>query len=158
MMKVLIETITGRKGYKSFETLNEYVEFMTNNSAKIKSIMEADMPYDDKPVDLPKISSSEGWEQIDKSAFNKIDSSAEKGDCLIPQNGQTVFKNDAKFEPSKTSEKADTNEQPKVEQSPVKTSQMVIQKNLKNLVMRKMKSLITKMKRNQMKNQKRKKI
>lgn len=123
MMKVLIETITGRKGYKSFETLNEYVEFMTNNSAKIKSIMEADMPYDDKPVDLPKISSSEGWEQIDKSAFNKIDSSAEKGDCLIPQNGQTVFKNDAKFEPSKTSEKADTNEQPKVEQSPVKTSQ-----------------------------------
>lgn len=123
MMKVLIETITGRKGYKSFETLNEYVEFMTNNSAKIKSIMEADMPYDDKPVDLPKISSSEGWEQIDKSAFNKIDSSVEKGDCLIPQNGQTVFKNDAKFEPSKTSEKADTNEQPKVEQSPVKTSQ-----------------------------------
>lgn len=123
MMKVLIETITGRKGYKSFETLNEYVEFMTNNSAKIKSIMEADMPYDDKPVDLPKISSSEGWEQIDKSAFNKIDSSAEKGDCLIPQNGQTVFKNDAKFEPSKTSEKVDTNEQPKVEQSPVKTSQ-----------------------------------
>ena len=123
MMKVLIETITGRKGYKSFETLNEYVEFMTNNSAKIKSIMETDMPYDDKPVDLPKISSSEGWEQIDKSAFNKIDSSAEKGDCLIPQNGQTVFKNDAKFEPSKTSEKADTNEQPKVEQSPVKTSQ-----------------------------------
>lgn len=123
MMKVLIETITGRKGYKSFETLNEYVEFMTNNSAKIKSIMEADMPYDDKPVDLPKISSSEGWEQIDKSAFNKIDSSAEKGDCLIPQNGQTVFKNDAKFEPSKTSEKADTNGQPKVEQSPIKTSQ-----------------------------------
>ena len=34
---------------------------------------------------------------IDKSAFNKIDSSAEKGDCLIPQNGQTVFKNDANF-------------------------------------------------------------
>nr|DAJ42446.1 MAG TPA: Protein of unknown function (DUF3293) [Caudoviricetes sp.] len=123
MMKVLIETITGRKGYKSFKTLNEYVEFMTNNSAKIKSIMEADMPYDDKPVDLPKISSSEGWEQVDKSAFNKIDSSAEKGDCLIPQNGQTVFKNDVKFESSKTSEKADTNEQPKVEQSPVKTSQ-----------------------------------
>lgn len=130
-MKLIMETISGRKGIKEFKNLDEYINFMTKNSHKIKKIVESDMPYDDKPVELPKVSSSQGWEQIDNSAFGDIDSDGEKGDCLLPQGNQGVFKNNAQFEPSKSSEKSDTQEMPKVEKSPVKTSENGDEKEVK---------------------------
>ena len=130
-MKLIMETISGRKGIKEFKNLDEYINFMTKNSHKIKKIVESDMPYDDKPVELPKVSSSQGWEQIDNSVFGDIDSDGEKGDCLLPQGNQGVFKNNAQFEPSKSSEKSDTQEMPKVENSPVKTSENGDEKEVK---------------------------
>ena len=59
-MRFLIETITGRKGYKSFETPEEYINFMAEKGHLVKELKEADLPYTDKPVKLPKISSSKG--------------------------------------------------------------------------------------------------
>ena len=122
MMKFIIETITGRKGIKKFDSLYEYIDFMTKNGNKIKSIVESDMPYNDKPVKLPKISTSKGWSQIDSSAFGDINSDGEKGDCLLPSGNQGVFKNNAQFEPSKSSEKEDSSETPKIENSPIKSN------------------------------------
>lgn len=107
-MRFIIETISGRKGIKNFENINEYVDFMTKNSNKIKNIFEADMPYDDKPVKLSDVTTSDGWKQIDSSAFGKINSKAEKGDCILPTKSKSVFKDEAKFEPTKSSEKDDT--------------------------------------------------
>ena len=35
-MRILMETITGRKGYKNFDTLKDFKQFMNENSRKIK--------------------------------------------------------------------------------------------------------------------------
>ena len=130
MMKFIIETITGRKGIKNFDSLYEYIDFMTKNGNKIKFIVESDMPYSDKPVKLPKVSTSKGWSQIDSSAFGDIDSDGEKGDCLLPSGNQGVFKNNAQFEPSKSSEKEDSSETPKIENSPIKSNNEGEEKDL----------------------------
>lgn len=119
--KMIFETNSGRKGIKKFNNLNEFVDFMTNNNHKIKAVMEADMPYNDKPVKLPKVSQSKGWEQLDASAFGDIDGDGEKGEQILPKCSQGVFKNNASFEFSKSSETADKAETPKIENSPVKT-------------------------------------
>lgn len=119
--KMIFETNSGRKGIKKFNDLNEFVDFMTNNNHKIKAVMEADMPYNDKPVKLPKVSQSKGWEQLDASAFGDIDGDGEKGEQILPKCSQGVFKNNASFEFSKSSETADKAETPKIENSPVKT-------------------------------------
>ena len=122
MLKFLMETKSGRKGVKNFNDIYEYIDFMTKNGNKIKFIKESEMPYTDKPVKLPSVSSSDGWKQIDASAFGDIDSDGEKGDCLLPSDTQSVFKNDVKFEPSKSSESTDKADEPKIENSPVKTN------------------------------------
>lgn len=116
-MKFVIETISGRKGIKHFADLNEYVDFMTNNGHKIKTIYESELPYSDKPVKLSKVSKSNGWEQIDNSAFGGIADKAEKGDCVLPKGKQGVFKNNASFEVSKPSEsvKDEADDLPKFE-------------------------------------------
>ena len=119
-MKVIMETISGKKGIKHFADMNEYVDFMTKNGHKIKAIKESEMPYDDKPVKLPKVSTSNGWEQLDSSAFGDIMKNAEKGEQILPKKQQSAFKDSAEFEPSKSSEKEDKAEEPKVEKSPVK--------------------------------------
>ena len=119
--KMIFETNSGRKGIKKFNDLNEFVDFMTTNNHKIKAVMEADMPYNDKPVKLPKVSQSKGWEQLDASAFGDIDGDGEKGEQILPKCSQGVFKNNASFEFSKSSETADKAETPKIENSPVKT-------------------------------------
>ena len=115
-----METISGKKGIKHFADMNEYVDFMTKNGHKIKAIKESEMPYDDKPVKLPKVSTSNGWEQLDSSAFGDIMKNAEKGEQILPKKQQSAFKDSAEFEPSKSSEKEDKAEEPKVEKSPVK--------------------------------------
>lgn len=120
-IRLIIETNSGRKGIKNFNTLEEYIDFMTANNHKIKAIYESDMPYSDKPVKLPSASQSKGWQQIDSSAFGDIDTDGEKGDAILPQNNKGVFKDNASFEVSKSSEKADKAEPVKVEKSPVKT-------------------------------------
>ena len=116
-MKFVIETISGRKGIKHFADLNEYVDFMTTNGHKIKSITESELPYSDKPVKLSKVSKSNGWEQIDGSAFGGIADKAEKGDCVLPKGNQGVFKNNASFKVSKSSEsvKDEADDLPKFE-------------------------------------------
>lgn len=119
--RMAIETNSGRKGIKHFNDLNEFVNFMTVNNHKIKAVMEADMPYNDKPVKLPKASTSKGWEQLDASAFGDIDSDGEKGEQILPTGNSGVFKNNASFEFSKSSENADKAETPKIEKSSVKT-------------------------------------
>lgn len=129
-MKFIIETISGRKGIKNFNNLYEYIDFMTNNGNKIKFIKESDLPYNDKPVKLPSVSTSKGWEQIDSSAFGRIGDKAEKGDCLLPSGNKGVFKNNAQFEPSKSSETPDKSESPKVDNSPVKTDNEGEEKDL----------------------------
>ena len=116
-MKFIIETITGRKGVKNFDDLNEYVDFMTKNGHKIVSIQESELPYSDKPVKLPKVSTSKGWEQLDGSAFGDIGDKPEKGECLLPSGNQGVFKNNASFEFSKSSESEDKQEAPKTEEA-----------------------------------------
>lgn len=118
--RMAIETNSGRKGIKHFNDLNEFVNFMTINNHKIKAVMEADMPYNDKPVKLPKASTSKGWEQLDASAFGDIDSDGEKGEQILPTGNSGVFKNNASFEFSKSSENADKAETPKIEKSSVK--------------------------------------
>lgn len=118
--RMAIETNSGRKGIKHFNDLNEFVNFMTVNNHKIKAVMEADMPYNDKPVKLPKASTSKGWEQLDASAFGDIDSDGEKGEQILPTGNSGVFKNNASFEFSKSSESADKAETPKIEKSSVK--------------------------------------
>lgn len=118
--RMAIETNSGRKGIKHFNDLNEFVNFMTVNNHKIKAVMEADMPYNDKPVKLPKASTSKGWEQLDASAFGDIDSDGEKGEQILPTGNSGVFKNNASFEFSKSSENADKAETPKIEKSSVK--------------------------------------
>ena len=109
-MRVILETITGRKGIKNFSSLEEYVDFMTKNGDKIKNIVESDLPYDDKPVSVAAPSQSNGWEQVNKATFGDVIKKAEKGDCVLPHKAASVFKDEAKFEPSKASEKADSQE------------------------------------------------
>ena len=119
-MKVIMETVSGRKGVKNFSDLNEYIDFMTKNGHKIKTIKESELPYDEKPVKLPKVTTSNGWEQIDSSAFGDIMKNAEKGDQILPKKQQSAFKDSAEFEPTKPSEKEDKAETPKIEKSPIK--------------------------------------
>lgn len=119
-MKVIMETVSGRKGVKNFSDLNEYIDFMTKNGHKIKTIKESELPYDEKPVKLPKVTTSNGWEQIDSSAFGDIMKNAEKGDQILPKKQQSAFKDSAEFEPTKPSEKEDKTETPKIEKSPIK--------------------------------------
>ena len=109
-MRVILETITGRKGIKNFSSLEEYVDFMTKNGDKIKNIIESDLPYDDKPVSVAAPSQSNGWEQVNKATFGDVIKKAEKGECVLPHKAASVFKDEAKFEPSKASEKADSQE------------------------------------------------
>lgn len=104
-MRFLIETITGRKGYKSFKTPEEYIKFMSEKSHLVKTLKEADLPYTDKPVKLPKISSSKGWSEV--SDFGEVGEEAEKGESLIASTSKSVMKDEASFEMSKSSEKAD---------------------------------------------------
>lgn len=120
-MKFLIETLSGRKGVKNFTDLNEYIEYMTQYGHQIKTIVESDVPYNDKPVDLPKVSSTSGWEQLDKKAFGDVLGKAEKGDSVMKGDGkESIVKDDAKFSSTKSSEKMDKQETPKIEKSPVK--------------------------------------
>ncbi|MBP5694526.1 MAG: hypothetical protein J6X03_03635, partial [Bacilli bacterium] len=121
-MRFILETITGRKGIKNFSSLEEYVDFMTKNGDKIKNIVESDLPYDDKPVSVATPSQSTGWEQVNKATFGDVVKKAEKGDCVLPHKASSVFKDEAKFEPSKSSEKADTSSEPKVDSTPVKNN------------------------------------
>lgn len=104
-MRFLIETITGRKGYKSFETPEEYINFMAEKGYLVKELKEADLPYTDKPVKLPKISSSKGWSEV--SDFGEVGEEAEKGESLIASTSKSVMKDEANMEMSKSSEKAD---------------------------------------------------
>lgn len=73
-MKIIFEAKNGKKMEKSFNSINDYISFITDNNSNIKKIYESDMPYDDKPVELSSITPSSGWEQIDSSAFCNIDS------------------------------------------------------------------------------------
>ena len=73
-MKIIFEAKNGKKMEKSFNSINDYISFITDNNSNIKKIYESDMPYDDKPVELSNITPSSGWEQIDSSAFCNIDS------------------------------------------------------------------------------------
>ena len=129
-MRFILETITGRKGIKNFSSLEEYVDFMTKNGDKIKNIVESDLPYDDKPVSVATPSQSNGWEQVNKATFGDVIKKAEKGDCVLPHKASSVFKDEAKFEPSKTSEKADTSSEPKVDSTPVKNNNEGEEKDL----------------------------
>ena len=125
-----METITGRKGIKNFSSLEEYVDFMTKNGDKIKNIVESDLPYDDKPVSVATPSQSNGWEQVNKTTFGDVIKKAEKGDCVLPHKASSVFKDEAKFEPSKSSEKTDTSSEPKVDSTPVKNNNEGSEKDL----------------------------
>ena len=125
-----METITGRKGIKNFSSLEEYVDFMTKNGDKIKNIVESDLPYDDKPVSVATPSQSNGWEQVNKTTFGDVIKKAEKGDCVFPHKASSVFKDEAKFEPSKSSEKTDTSSEPKVDSTPVKNNNEGSEKDL----------------------------
>ena len=129
-MRFILETITGRKGIKNFSSLEEYVDFMTKNGDKIKNIVESDLPYDDKPVSVATPSQSNGWEQVNKATFGDVIKKAEKGDCVLPHKASSVFKDEAKFEPSKSSEKADTSSEPKVDSTPVKNNNEGSEKDL----------------------------
>lgn len=129
-MRFILETITGRKGIKNFSSLEEYVDFMTKNGDKIKNIVESDLPYDDKPVSVATPSQSNGWEQVNKAAFGDVIKKAEKGDCVLPHKSSSVFKDEAKFEPSKSSEKTDTSSEPKVDSTPVKNNNEGSEKDL----------------------------
>ena len=129
-MRFILETITGRKGIKNFSSLEEYVDFMTKNGDKIKNIVESDLPYDDKPVSVATPSQSNGWEQVNKATFGDVIKKAEKGDCVLPHKASSVFKDEAKFEPSKSSEKADTSSEPKVDSTPVKNNNEGEEKDL----------------------------
>jgi len=129
-MKFIMETITGRKGIKSFKSLNEYIDYMTKYGDKIKTIVEADLPYDDKPVSVATPSQSNGWEQVNKATFGDVIKKAEKGDCVLPHKASSVFKDEAKFEPSKSSEKADTSSEPKIDSTPVKNNNEGTEKDL----------------------------
>ena len=129
-MRFILETITGRKGIKNFSSLEEYVDFMTKNGDKIKNIVESDLPYDDKPVSVATPSQSNGWEQVNKATFGDVIKKAEKGDCVLPHKASSVFKDEAKFEPSKSSEKADTSSEPKVDSTPVKNNNEDSEKDL----------------------------
>lgn len=130
-MKLIMETFSGRKGIKFFNNINEYVDFMTKFGHKIKKVVESDIPYNDKSVDMPKVTPSQGWEQVDNSAFSDLTSNGEKSDCLLSKCNSGEQKSDAKFEPSKSSEKSDKQDMPKVEQSPVKTSKNGDEKEVK---------------------------
>ena len=129
-MRFILETITGRKGIKNFSSLEEYVDFMTKNGDKIKNIVESDLPYDDKPVSVATPSQSNGWEQVNKTTFGDVIKKAEKGDCVLPHKSSSVFKDEAKFEPSKSSEKTDTSSEPKVDSTPVKNNNEGSEKDL----------------------------
>lgn len=129
-MRFILETITGRKGIKNFSSLEEYVDFMTKNGDKIKNIVESDLPYDDKPVSVATPSQSNGWEQVNKATFGDVIKKAEKGDCVLPHKASSVFKDEAKFEPSKSSEKTDTSSEPKVDSTPVKNNNEGSEKDL----------------------------
>lgn len=129
-MKFIMETITGRKGIKSFKSLNEYIDYMTKYGDKIKTIVEADLPYDSKPVSVATPSQSNGWEQVNKATFGDVIKKADKGDCVLPHKASSVFKDEAKFEPSKSSEKADTSSEPKVDSTPVKNNNEGSEKDL----------------------------
>lgn len=121
-MKFLIETMSGKKGIKTFTDINEYIDYMTHYGSKIKSIVESEVPYSNKPVELPKSSGSNGWEQVDKKAFGDVLGKAEKGESVLNGDGkESIVKDDAKFSSSKSSEKEDKQETPKVEESSVKS-------------------------------------
>ena len=104
-MRFLITSISGKKGYKSFKNLNEYVEFMTKKGHLVKDLKEADLPYTDKPVKLPKVSKSNGWSEV--TDFGEVGEEAEKGESLIASTSKSVMKDEASFEMSKSSGKAD---------------------------------------------------
>lgn len=104
-MRFLITSISGKKGYKSFKNLNEYVEFMTKKGHLVKDLKEADLPYTDKPVKLPKVSKSDGWSEV--TDFGEVGEEAEKGESLIASTSKSVMKDEASFEMSKSSGKAD---------------------------------------------------
>ena len=107
-MRFLITSISGKKGYKSFKNLNEYVEFMTKKGHLVKDLKEADLPYTDKPVKLPKVSKSNGWSEV--TDFGEVGEEAEKGESLIASTSKSVMKDEASFEMSKSSGKADKSE------------------------------------------------
>jgi hypothetical protein len=121
-MKFIIETVSGRKGIKNFNDLYEYIDFMTNNGDKIRTIKESELPYQDKPVKLSDTTKSEGWQQVDNSAFGDINSEGKKGSCVLPNKKETVFKNDVKFEGSKSKEEKNDANISKVEKSSVKNN------------------------------------
>lgn len=107
-MKFFIESISGKKGYKSFETLEDFTDFMTRKGHLVKELKEADLPYTDKPVKLPKVSKSKGWTEV--SDFGEVGEEAEKGESLIASTSKSVMKDEANFEMSKSSGKADKQE------------------------------------------------
>ena len=107
-MRFLITSVTGRKGYKTFQNLNEYVDYMTKNGHLIKDLKEADIPYTEKPVKMVKASQSKGWEEV--SDFGDVDKEPEKSASLIASTSSSVMKDEANMEFSKSSEKADKNE------------------------------------------------
>ena len=107
-MRFLITSVSGKKGYKSFKNLNEYVEFMTKKGHLVKDLKEADLPYTDKPVKLPKVSKSNGWSEV--TDFGEVGEESEKGESLIASTSKSVMKDEASFEMSKSSGKADKSE------------------------------------------------
>ena len=104
-MRWLITSISGKKGDKAFKKVNEYVEFMTKKGHLVKDLKEADLPYTDKPVKLPKVSKSNGWSEV--TDFGEVGEEAEKGESLIASTSKSVMKDEASFEMSKSSGKAD---------------------------------------------------
>ena len=107
-MRFLITSVTGRKGYKSFKDLNEYVDFMTKKGHLIKDLQEAEVPYTEKPVKMVKATQSKGWEEV--SDFGDVTQDPEKSASLIASTSSSVMKDEANMEFSKSSEKADKNE------------------------------------------------
>ena len=107
-MRFLITSVTGRKGYKSFKDLNEYVDFMTKKGHLIKDLQEAEVPYTEKPVKMVKATQSKGWEEV--SDFGDVTEDPEKSASLIASTSSSVMKDEANMEFSKSSEKADKNE------------------------------------------------
>lgn len=123
-MKIIVETISGRKGIKNFKNEKEFVKFMSENEKKITSIKECDLPYMDKPVELVKPTKSNGWAQIDSSLLGSMTKDAHSEDSMLQHtNGESYLttqstrkksdqetnsSNDNKF--LKKEEKSDENE------------------------------------------------
>jgi hypothetical protein len=106
-MKYILETFSGKRGIKKFETLDEYVDYMTRYGDKIKSITEAELPYEEQPVKLSTTTPSDGWGEVESSVINTLTKDEGKGDSLLSKGSESVLKDGAKFEPATSNSKGE---------------------------------------------------